>query len=1045
MGASVGTVLNSRYRLDEELGRGAMGTVYRGHDTLLDRDVAVKVLSAEVLSPDTRARLLREARAAAQLRHPNIVPAFDAGEAEGTPYIVMELEGPSLLDRPPGTLEEVVSIARQMCAALEHAHSHGIVHRDVKPENVLVAADGLVKLADFGLVRTAASRLTAEDTVVGTVYYLAPEQILGHEVDARADLYSLGVLLYELAAGRLPFVSDDALSVIAQHLHAPVVPPVNINPAIPPTLDALIVRLLSKEPANRPASAAEVAQALDGLALSESREVDVPPPGLPVPGAEGERPATCAVVPPHNLPAPLTPFVGRRQQLADVCHALAGPDVRLLTLSGPGGTGKTRLALEAARTLLDEFQDGVFFISLAPIRDPALVLPTIAQILGLHEASGQSVADQLADYLRDLHLLLVLDNLEQVVAAAPAVAGLLAAAPHLKVLATSRALLRIYGEHDYPVPPLARPDLRDMPPLERLVEWEAVQLFVQRAQAARPSFALDAGSAVAVAEICVHVDGLPLAIELAAARLRLLPLARIRAGLSRRLDLLAGGPRDVPSRQQSLRAAIDWSYDLLEADQKRLFRLLAVFVGGFTAEAAEAVGNPPVGGAQRDALGERTPDVLVGLESLAEQSLIQIAETSGEPRFSMLETIREYALERLDSRTGEALAARRSHAAYFLYFAEAAERSLLTNPDKAWLRRMDDEHDNLRAALEWSLRSSNAEADDRVAGVHLASAVSYAWLYCGHVSEGRQWLARAVEQTPAPGPTRAKALVRAGMFSWQQGDYTEAGPQLEESTGLWRELGERDGLAEAAHILAHLRLDQGLHTEARELFQEALDLYQALDNTAMVMTLSDDLALLAYHQGEFDMARSRFEVSLAVHRQQKNIDGIAASLNRLGELARLRGDYALATSLFEESLPLFRELGNCLDIACVLKNLGHVAQARGESARATALFAESMATQREQGNKQGIAECLAGLASVAHPPERAAELFGATEALLDSVGVPLSPADRTDWERNVAALRERLGEPALNAAWAEGCALAAGATAEAWDRIAAFALSHAGT
>ena len=1031
MSILIGSVLNGRYRLDAELGRGAMGIVYAARDSLLERDVAVKVLSAEVLSPEARARLLREARAAAQLGHPNVVPVFDAGEVEGVPYVVMEVEGPSLHERPPGSLEETVAIARQICAALEHAHNHGIVHRDLKPENVLIASDGSAKLADFGLARTAASRLTAEGTILGTVYYLAPEQILGQEVDARTDLYGLGVLLYELAAGRLPFPGDDALAVVAQHLHTQAVPPSTHNPAIPPELDAIIVQMLSKNPGDRPSSAAVVRQTLDGLFLPRTPQTISLPAG--------------ARKPAHNLPVPITPLIGRQRQVAEVCQALVGPEARLLTLSGPGGTGKTRLALEVAWQLLDAFVDGVFFVPLAPIRDPSLVLPTVAQALGLHETTGQLVADQLADHLRDKRLLLVLDNLEQVTAAAPAIAGLLAVAPHLKVLSTSRALLRVYGEHDYPVPPLSWPDLDDLPPPERLAECEAVQLFVQRARAAWASFALDAGNARTVVQICAGVDGLPLAIELAAARLRLLPLAKIQAGLRSRLELLAGGPRDLPARQQALRATIDWSYDLLDPVLRGLFRRLAVFVGGFTLEAAESVCGPRSGrfAGQGEVDGGSPTDVMPGLESLVDQSLIQQSEFRGEPRFSMLETIREYAVERLElDAGGEAAATRRRHTAYFLSLAEEAERNLLANVELvAWLERMDAEHDNLRAALERTLGSTGADPADRETGVRLAAAVFYAWLYRGRVNEGRQWLARAVKQTSAPGPARAKALIRLGYFSWQQGDYGEASPQMEESTRLWRELGDQDGLAEAVHILGHLRLDQRRHAEAWELFHESLGLYQALGNTPQILTLTDDLALLAYHQGEFDAARARFEASLVIYRQQANADGTAVTLNRLGELARLRGDYDLATSLFDESLSLFRELGAHLEVASVLKNLGHVALARGDADRARALFAESLSVQREQGNRQGIAECLAGLAAMAQPPDRAVELFGATGALLEAAGIPLSPADRADWERHSTVLRERLGEAAFAAAWAGGRALAAGAESEAWDRISNAALS----
>jgi predicted ATPase len=1025
----IGSVLNGRYRLDAELGRGAMGVVYGARDLLLERDVAVKVLSAEVLSPETRSRLLREARAAAQLSHPHIVPVFDAGEVEGIPYVVMEGEGPSLHERPPGSLEETIAIARQICAALEHAHSHGIVHRDLKPENVLLAPDGSVKLADFGLARTAASRLTAEGAILGTVYYLAPEQILGQEVDARTDLYGLGVLLYELAAGRLPFPGEDALAVIAQHLHAQVVPPSTHDPAVPPALDALIVRLLSKSPSDRPSSAADVRQVLDGLLLPRASQA------TPV-VAEARKPA-------HNLPVPLTPFVGRERQVAEVRQALVGPEARLLTLSGPGGTGKTRLAIEVARQLLDEFGDGVFFVPLAAIRDPSLVLPTIAQALGLKEAAGQPVADQLADHLRDKDLLLVLDNLEQVTAAAPAITGLLAATSRLKVLATSRALLRVYGEHDYPVPPLARPDLQDLPPPERLAEWEAVQLFVQRARAARAGFALDAGNARAVAEICAGVDGLPLAIELAAARTRLLPLSKIQSGLRSRLDLLAGGPRDLPARQQSLRAAIDWSYDLLDLFERSLFRRLSVFSGGFTLEAAEVVCNPKEDGGPGEAARGHSRDVLPRLESLVDQSLVLLSESLGEARFFMLETIREYAGERLDSDAeGEGPATRQCHTAYFLSLAEEGQRNLLDTVEPgAWLERLSVEHDNLRAVLERTLASGSVEPDDRETGVQLAAAASYFWLFRGHLNEGRRWLARAVDRAPASGPARARILTRAGIFAWVQGDYVEAGAKLEESTRLWREIGDRPGLAEAVHMLGHLRLDQRLHAQAKEHLQESLDLYQELGNTLQVLTLTDDLALLAYHQGEFAAARARFKASLAIYRQQGNTEGVAQTLNRLGELARLRGDYDEATTYSEECLIHCRTLGLGMEAASVNKNLGHVALARGDTGRARALFAESLAVQREQGNKQGIVECLAGLAAVAQPPECAAQLFGAAEALMEEAGVPLSPADRADWERHVAALRERLGELAFAAAWAEGRVMAARAEPEAWERISEAALS----
>jgi serine/threonine-protein kinase len=411
MSEMIGTLLNERYRLDSELGQGGMGTIYSAHDTLLDRDVAVKVLSDPTLSAESRARLLREAQAAAQLNHPNIVSIYDAGQADpsagsgqGVPFIVMELvKGESLHERRPEALDDILAIARQVCAALEHAHTHGIIHRDLKPENVLIGPDGSAKLTDFGLARTIASRLTIEGTIVGTVFYLAPEQALGQEIDNRTDLYALGVLLYELTAGQLPFTGDDLLTVISQHLHAPVVPPSTHNETIPPALDALIVRLLSKQPQDRPASAAQVQRALDDL-------------------SQPETPAQRLDERPNNLPAQTTPLIGREAQLAEVRRELARPEneVRLLTLSGTGGTGKTRLGLQVAADLLDHFEDGVFFVALAPIRDPALVMPTIAQTLGVREADDSPfggiypeqsrgaqdgpLLEALKDYLRDKHM-----------------------------------------------------------------------------------------------------------------------------------------------------------------------------------------------------------------------------------------------------------------------------------------------------------------------------------------------------------------------------------------------------------------------------------------------------------------------------------------------------------------------------------------------------------------------------------------------------------------------------------------------------------------
>ncbi len=693
---------------------------------------------------------------------------------------------------------------------------------------------------------------------------------------------------------------------------------------------------------------------------------------------------------PVHLPAPTTSFIGRESEVAAVCGLLRRKDVRLVNLTGPGGVGKTRLALQVAADMADEFEHGVCFVGLSPVVDPGMVVSAIAQTLGVSESVGQVLTTTLIEYIHDRQLLLVLDNFEHVMSASPIIADLLMAARRLKVLVTSREILRIYGEHEYNVPPLELPDLKRLPDLERLRQCAAITLFVERAQAIKPGFELSPDNSRAVSEICARLDGLPLAIELAAARIRLFSPHEMLIRLTNRLALLTSGGKGMPERQRTLRGTIDWSYELLDGHEKRLFARLGVFVGGHTVGAAETVCN---------ADGVLKPDVASVLTSLLEKSLVQPRRGSvDESRFAMLETIREYALERL-AEAGEASEIWRRHSDYYLTLAEVAELEL-RGPDQAeWLERLEREHDNLRAALGWSLQNGQVEK-----ALRLGAALWTFWYWRGYLSEGRMWLEGALATalgSMIPAVVRAKALHGAGMLACAQGDLRRSLNLLEISLELWRELGDKQGLA----------------------------------------FVLNGLGTATYNQGDLEQSAKYQEESLALCRELSNKWGIAAALNGLGELARCRGDYTEAQSLYQESLALRRELNNRVGIAVVLHNLGHVAAYQNDYLQAGALFAEALSMAREMGDLQCLAECLTGLAGVLVAEQRsldAAWLFGAAESLLSAIGASLEPADRAERERHLAAARSAgLDEAAFAAAWAGGRAMTPDQAVEfALERVA---------
>jgi predicted ATPase/class 3 adenylate cyclase len=710
----------------------------------------------------------------------------------------------------------------------------------------------------------------------------------------------------------------------------------------------------------------------------------------------------------HNLPVQLTALIGRDREVATVCTLLRRADVRLLTCTGSGGIGKTRLALQAAGELLDDFTDGVFFVALAPISSPTLVVPTIAQALNVRERDGQPLLARLQEELRDRQLLLILDNFEQVAVAAPMIAALLAATARLKILVTSRAVLHLSGEYEYVVSPLTLPDYPHSQPLERLTQYEAVRLFIARAQAVKAEFAVTNANAPAVAEICVRLDGLPLAIELAAARVKLFPPQALLARLDNRLKLLTGGAHDLPARHQTIRGTIDWSYNLLDAGASRLFVRLAVFVGGCMLEAAEAVCNTT---------GDLSFSVVDGVAALLDQSLVRCEEQpDGESRFVMLETIREYALERL-AESGVLEQLRQRHATYYLGLVEQAD-TFHSAEQARWLGWLETEHDNLRAALEWSLGSGEAEI-----GLRLVGALWHFWYEHGYLSEGRRWLGRALSRGSDASALRAKVLYGAGYLAWVQSDFTQARALQEQSLALFRALDDKAGTARAQYELGMVALSHADYAQAVVSFEASLALFRNQEDLEGMAFALYGLGTTAVKQGIYSQATVLGQESVALFRRL-GIKGAAASaLNLLGQAAQLQGDYDRAAALFEESLEPYRELNNKHGLAWALANLGSATWRQGSYDRAAALFREGLTLKWEVGDRDGVAGCLEGLmaTSVAQRrAARAARLGGAAETLRAMINAPLPPAAHADYAQSITAARAQLGESVFVVAWAEG-------------------------
>jgi len=948
--------LADRYRLDRLLGQGGMAIVLLAEDLKHRRKVAVKVLRSDFGTTVGAERFLREIEIAAALNHPNILAVHDSGEAAGVLYYVTPyVEGKSLRDRLQRDtrlpLEEALKIAREVADALDYAHRRGVIHRDIKPENILFQS-GHAVVADFGIARaisaageTRSRALTQPGAVIGTPDYMSPEQASGdRELDGRCDQYALACVLYEMLAGQPPFTGPTMESVLIRHLTVAAPRITDFQPDVPKPVAAALTRAMAKAPADRFSGMAAFVEAI-------------------------EAPEAPAGAPP---PTQLTSFIGRERETAAVQELLQS--TRLLTLTGAGGSGKTRLALEVASRVGTQYPDGVAWVELAPLSNPELVPHHVADALGVRRDGIRSAGDALLEALREWDALLVLDNCEHLVEACARLAeALLRGCPRLRILATSREALGIGGERAWLVPALTLPE--DGKPVTRAVaaESEAVRLFVERSQAVRPSLELIDANVAAMVQICRRLDGLPLAIELAAARARVLDPQQIAARLDDVFGLLTSGSRTALPHHRTLRSTIEWSHTLLTQQEQILFRRLAVFAGGFTIDAVEAV-------AAGGAISAR--DVLDLLSGLVDKSLVLLETEALEARYRMLETIRQFARERLEQ-TGEAADLGRRHAQFFLARAEAADPFLPVHAG-GWQERLAEDVGNLRAAADWFEHDPTA-ADDNLL---FATALHWFWFGLGHYREGRRRIETALERSGgARSRARGRALSSLAMYFALQGERVAIGPVAEESVAILRETAGT-----------------------------SVDLACALVGLGQSRLLAGDLAGAARELAE----------ALAVARASRPRYWITYALYWQGCVAQASGDLAAARAAFDEGVALALEDGYNAPIAHLATMRGRLAVAEGDTAGALASFAIGLASLERTKNHWStiiLVEDLARIAADRGDAVRAARMLGAAANLREEAGAAPLPLEREILDRLAGSVRASLGVAAFDAAFQAGQAL----------------------
>ncbi len=912
-----------RYRLERKISsKGSFGDLWLATDTFLDRFVAIKCPKA-AHDPGLRERFLAEARMLARLNHPNITQIYDAlfDEGENRFYLVMEyVDGKDLAEiiraGTPLPLDIVLDIAMGILRALSYAHGQGIVHRDVKPANVMIADD--VKLTDFGLANLKAILQRRTDFIAGTVAYMSPEQIEGRAIDGRADLYSLGVTLFEMiTGGRLPFDCADRDEMLKAHLNVVPIPLSTFAPTIPPVLEQVIMRLLAKDPEDRYPSAEALMDVLDSIHVG---------PKL------------------SNLPVQLTPFVGREAVLAEIKDRLQDPDCRLLTLVGPGGSGKTRLAVKAAAAQLDRYPHGVYFASLAPLQSVEAIVPTVAQALSFSFHEEGEPQQQLLDYLSQKTMLLIMDNFEHLLDGVGLVTEILKTAPDVKILTTSRARLNVQGEHLFPVAGMDFPALTPGPsPVfgrgepKNIAQYSAVKLFLSSARRTQPSFEPTADNLTDVVQICRLMEGMPLGIELAAGLVQMLTPAEIAAEIGQSLDFLEADLRDVPERQRSMRAVFDHSWHLLTEREREVFQGLSVFCGGFTRQAAQRV----TGASLRE------------LMALVDKSLLHRTATPSATlrtggRYEMMhELLRQYAAEKLET-LGGADAARDAHSAYYAEFLHQREADLKGRRQLEALDEIEADFENGRAAWNWALKQKNYTAISQ-------SLRSLGW-FCEFRSRNQEYeelFQRAREQL-APGPDDEPHPVwgRILVAEFYARHHEVDSAQIERGLAIVQKHSDLEAIAVGVRTLGEVAFDADDYAEALSFYEESLAISRDLDDSFNIAAALYRLAETYRLLGQPDKAITSARQSLDLSREIGDRFWAASSLADTGVIALYTGNYTEAEGYLREANTIYREMGYRAGIASSSMDLGKLAFLKADFEKAKALAEEALEIATDTGNKR---------------------------------------------------------------------------------------------